>query len=394
VTVSLHEFEAEAVAVLKDLRRSVARVLGDLQPCVRASELATTMGLDRSLGWKIWTLAQGASTSPSPKHVPGRAGFRTFIEAARQHGASAEHIEEATHAFARFEELSKAHARDRASAEIMLGALTSEGRSRLELSLRRAAFRANTHFLGVQVNTLYQVDLVIPGSEGRMPRVARVRAHYGLTRMRSGVRWVLGRSTLVTPGGATGAYTRRALDGVPPAGGAPVVRAFSSTPTPRVLRRVLDGVVFQDELDAGPVGRAGSTDVVIGELVEDVPHSPEPTDAVTCKISAPCERFCYDVLLHHSIASHGSPRMEAYTTIHTDYPYTLGDRDRIPASETIERMGEAHTAPPMPEVPHHADLIRWMFDACAEDPGAYDLFRYRMRFPPMPTLVAATYRTR
>ena len=392
MAVSIHEFETEAAVVLKDLRRGVAQVLGELPPCTRASDLSTLLGIDRSLGWKVWTLAQGASTNPSPQHVPGRSGFRAFLDAARRRGATDACLQEATAAYKRFQQLSKAHARDRASAEIMLGALTPEGRSRLDLSLRRAAFRANAHFLGVQADTLCQTDLVMPGSGGSMPRITRVRAHYGLTRMRSGVRWVLGRSALVTPIGSTACYTRRPLDPEVGADDAPVVGAFSSSPIPVVQRRIVDGVVFQDELDPGPVGKAGAVDVVLGEIVEDVPPSGEAIDAVTCRISTPCERFCYDVVLHHSIAACEPPRMDLFSIIHTEYPYVLGERDQIPIVETIEGMGRADRSAPMPEVPRHSDLYRWIFKACGEDPSEYEVFRLRMRFPPIPTMVAAHYR--
>ncbi|MBX3360046.1 MAG: hypothetical protein KF912_13220 [Phycisphaeraceae bacterium] len=395
VSVQEHGFEAEATIVLRDLRRCVARVLGDLRPCVRASALATELGLDRSLGWKIWTLAQGASTNPSPKHVPGRAGFQTFLDAASRAGASEPHVDEARQAFARFEELSKSHARDRASAEIMLGALTSEGRGRLELSLRRNAFRANAHFLGVQCDTLFQADVVAPDAGGGMPRVARVRGHYGLTRMRSGVSWVLSRSTMVTPDGKTGAYTRRPLGEIAcEVGFAPVSAAFSTSPLPVVARHLVDGVVYQDELEAGPVGLSRAVDVVIGEAVENIPSHGDEEDAVTARISTPCERFCYDVMLHESIASRGEPRIEVFTTIHSDLPYVSGTRDRIPVTEELELIGTVDEATPAAEVPRHADLVSWMLGSIGERADSYRLYRLRMRFPPLPTVAAATYRLR
>ncbi|MBX3315366.1 MAG: hypothetical protein KF902_00730 [Phycisphaeraceae bacterium] len=411
MTVSTNDFEAEAVAVLADLRRCVALVLGDLQPCVRASELSTVLNLDRSLGWKLWTLAQSGASSPSPKHVPGRNGFQSFLDAALRNGASAAHVDEARRAFGRFERLSKEHARDRASVEIMLGALTTEGRSRLELSLRRAAFRANAHFLGVQCDTLYQADVVAPDGAGMMPRVVRVRGHYGLTRMRSGVSWVLSRSTLVTPSGKTVAYRRRALSeagvwdddghvggtgtGAALVGGpAPVAAAFSSTPTPVVVRRIVDGVVFQDELEPGPVGRASAIDVVTAEIVDKTPEHADAHDAVTARISTPCELLCFDVLLHESLASNGDPRLEVFTTIHSDVPYTLGSRDLLQTMERFEALGSPDRAAPVAEVPRQAGLVDWMLGSIGERASAFRLYRLRMRFPPVPALAAATYRLR
>lgn len=391
MAVSIQDFEAEATSVLKELRRSVAMILGDLRPCGRASELSTELELDRSLGWKIWSLAQGGATNPSPKHVPGRNGFRAFLDAARKAGASTDHLGDARRAFERFEALSRAHARDRATAEIMLGALTPEGRSRLELSLRRAAFRANAHFLGVRADTLYQADMIIAGEGGSMPSIARVRSHYGLTRMRAGVRWVLGRSAMVTPGGKTTSYARRPLEVRASALDAPIVGAFSSRPTPGVVRHLVDGVVFQDELEPGPVGKGQAVDIVTAELIDNIPASTDHKDAVTAKISTPCERFCYDVLLHHSIAERGAPTVEVFTTIHSDLPYTFGDRDRVPVTETIEHMGRADSTPPAPEIPHHADLIRWAIGASGQRLRDFEVYRLRMRFPPIPTVAAAAY---
>jgi hypothetical protein len=247
-------FETEAQVVLRRLRRSTAAVLGGVRGVARAIDVADRLGLDRSLAWKVWRVAHGEHELPSPAHIPGHSGFFRFLQGAGLAGADTQAIREATEAFEQFERLAENHAGDRATADIMLGALSEEGRERHELARRREAFRANTHFLGVQCRAIYQIDALLPAPAGYLPEVCRMRGHYGLVRTRANVPWMISKSSVITPTGLESSIKREPLDpsttgehGL----GFGMIPGFCSRPLPFVRRRQLDEFTVEDDSSPG-----------------------------------------------------------------------------------------------------------------------------------------------
>lgn len=359
----------------------------------RAIDVATRLGLDRSLAWKVWQVAQGAGDCPSPAHIPGSLGFDRFLTAARKVGVSPERIEHAREAFAKFRQVASDFAGDRATADIMFGALTEEGRTRFETALRRDAFRANAHFLGAHASTVFQIDVLVPRA-GFLPDVARVRGLIGLTRVRDNVPWLVARTTLVTSEGPSAKLVRTPLRSNGPAhaqdGLGFLLPQFCSSPLPQLQRRLVGGVTAEDELLPGPVGQMHAVNVVTGELHTHMPIAAEERDAVILPITTPCERLVFDV-----IAPAGSLRdlqFKIHSTVHTDLPYLRGsDYQRIPVPESIQDLGSLASAPPAPEVTGHADVIAWLLQRLDQRASSLNLWRVRMRYPPVPAAATVSY---
>ncbi len=340
----------------------------------------------------MWKVAYGTDPLPAAKHIPGRVGAATFMSAAREAGASPGSLESVAAAFLGFERLTRTHAGDRAHAEILLGGFTGEGRRRLEVGLRRDAYRANSHFLGVAVRSSYQLNLLYPGESDEMNRVILIRGHFGLRRTRANVACVLGRSTLVQEGGEHSDYRRDPIDNDLPPGSAPLIRQFCSAPTPPVSRRVINHHTFEDALAPGPLGESGAVDVVTGERVWRIPRDAVDRDAVTMALHMPCERACFDIILHENLSRGKTPNFRLFTTVHTDKPFTApDDRYLIPVPETPEYCGEGRSITSAAEAPDHAGLIRCAFEAAGVDPAGYRCFRLRLRMPPIPSRLAAWY---
>ena len=401
-------FQDEAVAVLRDLRRATASVLAACAGVERAVDVANRLGLDRALAWKGWQVAQGTGPCPSPAHIPGRAAFARFLEAAGGAGVGVEAVESARAAYTALQQLTARHAGDRAAAGTMLGALTDEGRTRLETAIRRDGFRASAHFLGVQAAALLQIDALLPaaGAEFR-PDVIRVRGHLGLRRHRPGAPWVVARTTLVNSGGPSAQIARAPLmvpgpgaagaDGAP-AGpgsfeGAPaLLTPFCSAPTPRVERRVIDGVTVEDEWQPGEVGHTGAVDVVLGERMSQLSRRSAGVDALVMRVTTPAERLCYDVLAPEGVMV-GSPLARVHSTVHAEFPFLRSPEfDAVPVPEAFTDMGPATSAAPAAEIPHHAEIMAWLLGRLGERPERWRLWRLRMKFPPVPICVAAVYR--
>lgn len=389
-----HALEHAARAVLKDLRAAVASLLdaGGWRDGTSA-ELSRALGLDRSLAWKVWTLGGEAGELPSPQHVPGRAGVAKFLGAAEKAGAPPETIEQARTTFTRYRELALQHAGDRASADILLGTLTPEGRERQDLSLRRGLFRGNSHVLGVQAALLYNCAAIFPGRQGFFASVALVRGYFGLKTMRPGVSWVLGRSTLVQSTGPRAAPRRDTFDGHALDDNAPPLLAEFCRPAGvRVRRRVVDGRTAQDELEPRPIGREGAVDVVTGEVFRDIPVDRNPRDAVTMAVRVPAESLCFDVLLHKDAVSADEATINCYSLVNSEFPFR--DKtgiDEIPVAETLVEFPSPSHLRDLDGVAQHDALLDRLIASTGCKEIDFRAVRFRMRFPPLPICIAIHY---
>lgn len=387
--------EVDAPDVLGALRDSLSELVSSLSARpTRASQLADALGIDRNLGWKIWRVCQSREELPSPKHVPGKAGVQSFLAAAEKAGARAELVAAVRNAFERFEEFTRIHGGDRASVEIVLGNLTSDGARRLELSLRRAAFRANSHFLGAQARTLYRMDVVFPGAPGYMPEVIITRGFFGLWRTRANKALVFAHSGLILQRTmrVTAGYERLPLDPAVRPGEVPLLREFCSPGLPEVRRCVIDdGGTFEDELSAGPAGQAAAVDIVSSEHIRNMPLDTRRRGALMT-IRTPAELACFDLLLHREAWDGQTPDLRTHTTVNSEYSAARADhRDEIPHTERLELLGRADRIAPIAEVPGHADIIRRVLSSVPFPASEFSLFRVRMRFPPLPICVAMDY---
>ncbi len=385
-------FPAQAEAALLALRRAVARILASLPLVDRPIRLAELLGIDNSLAWKVWKVGLGEGALPAAAHIPGEAGFARFMSAARRGGASESAVREAGDAHRALLDVMQSHGGDRASGAIMLGFISDAGRMRTELAMRRAALRANAHFLGVQARTLYQLDVLTCDPSGGAPIVTRVRAHFGLKRTRQGVSWLLGRSTPVEAKGPLAVRRRPLAAEQSAADSSPwLLPAFCSSPLPNITRRLVGGVTTEDELAPGAVGESGAVDVVMGEVIDGRAASTAATDAVTMWVSTPCERMCYEVLIERALIR-GAVSARVHSTVHGDLPYLRGEHcDSIPVPESFQEMGSADSAGPAVEVPHHAELMKWVIARAGKRPGDLALWRLGLRMPPVPSIAAAVY---
>jgi hypothetical protein len=403
------DFGEAARSSMLHLRLATAGVISAIGDLDRPVRLAERLTIDRSLAWKVWKVAFGPSALPSAAHVPGRIGYRRFVEAAGAVGVEPGILAEAQTAFDRLGEVMTTHGGDRASGAIMLSSISGAGRMRTELTMRRAAFRANCHFLGVQASTLYQLDVLLPSAPGTRPTVVRYRSFIGLRRTRPDVSWLLGRSTPVAADGPLAGAVRSPL--VAPEGGTDspwLVPQFCSTPMPAVVRRTVGGVTVEDELAPGDVGIRGEVDVAMAERISGVPWRDGPRHAVVMKVNTPCQAAVHEVLVAPGVTQ-GGVRLRVHSMVHSELPYLRGeDADLIPVPEDFVNCGHPGECAPVPEVPWHRAILSWMLGQCGLDAepeqgaravqselGAQrveagpTLYRAAVKFPPVPACLAA-----
>ena len=385
--------EKQAPRVLDSIRQRFGEIIKALPgPPERAVEVAETLGLDRSLGWKIWKVARGNDVYPSPKHIPGAAGIELFLNAAVTKGVSDDLIVAARSAFEGFEQLIRDHAGDRATLDSMLSRFTTEGHERHEIAVRRDGFRAASHAFGVQARTLFGAQAVFPGGTGRGSDRGVIHGNFGLHRMRAGTSWVLRRSGFFVKEGPVAArgFHRLPLEETAGESEAPghahPIRAFCSQPLPEVRWVEAPGEFQEYVLAPGPVGKSGAIDWVCAEHVTQLPTLEDPRDAATIMVHTPCERLCFDLFLHRQISDGELPELRVDAALFGGVRMT-DERDRIPVVETVIDMGTADRAPAAPEVPRHREMIQFVFDRLGLDLREFRAYRVRTKYPPIPIAI-------
>ncbi len=387
-------FFDEAGKTLRELRAATGSVIAACGGIERATDVATRLDLDSSIAWKLWHVGRDVAGLPSPAHIPGKQGYERFLQAAAALGIEPAVIDRARAAFAGFQQLARHHAGDRAAADRLIGAITDEGRSRLDTSIRRDGFRANAYLLGVQADSVYQLDALKPVGAEFMPEVFRVRGHFGLQRNRANAPWVMSRTMLVYDAGRSEDLKRSPIDGRPEATNSPgslLLAQFCSEQNIPIVRRTLADSTVEDELAAGHIGQSGALDVVLGEHFSGMPRIKQSADAMIMRVLTPAKRLVFDVLLPPGIP-HRSVSYRVHSTVQSDVPYSRSDDyAQIPIAESLEVLGAASTAPEAIEVPHQGQMLRWLLARLPSAGEGYTLCRVRMKFPPVPSVVAVRY---
>ncbi len=390
--------EVLASDVLSDLRQSFSEVIGAIgEPIGNARELANLLGLEQTLGWKIWRVSHGDGRYPSTKHIPGRPSVDTFLIAVGKQNVPSDLIEVALIAYERYERLIREHANDRALFDSMLSRIASDGIDQSqERAIRRNGFRATSHAFGIHAKTAYEIKLVFPGDHDLLD-LAAIRGHFGIQRVRSDSPWLVRRSRFseddseIAPHNS--GYRYRSL-GSQQSGGLPMpIREFCSDPLPEVEWINIDTVNYDCILKPGPVGKSCAINWVTGEHIMGVPRDTERLNAVSLNIYTPCECACMDFFIHKSLWDGTTPEFRAFCglfgTINTlTNPYT------IPVYETVIDLGSADRLTALPMVPRYRDLIRFAFDEVQQDLKAFRLFRVQMQYPPVPIILALLHSIR
>lgn len=387
-------FEAEAEAVVASLRGAFAEVIETaLGRVATAKEVADGFGIHRKLGWQIARVAYDEDPFHAARYLPTRRAIEPWIEAARSRRVPDDLLERVDRAMASFERLLTAHAGDRESLEMMLESCAASPDADADLRWRGEAFRGQAYILGVRVKTLLSMAVLAPsGARDGWFDMARVNAHLGFVRTRSNVRWVVGQSVAMAgPESSVMLTTREPLapDDAARHAGVPLLERFCSSPLPDIVRRPGPEGLVEDELQAGPIGARGEVNIVTGEVIRSVGpvwRSREGEDALFgTGVRTPAEMLLCDMFVHRDLFPGVERTIRVYSELFS--PIAHEERDRLPVSDRVHVLGRGLSRLSAPEAPHYAAIASFVFDRCGWDAAAFDLYRIRMAYPPLPASV-------
>ena len=247
---ALQRTEADFAAV----RVAVGEVLRPLLPVSSGSRsCGRALGLERTLGWKLWTIAHTADLATGLRAMPGRRGWSQVLEARRQRGAPIAAVAALRQASEQLEATLAEFRRDPALLRaIGAGGMDRRAERQKMVAARRRSSRANEQVYGLHAELVIVSALLGAGPSAGTVSLACTTLFDGVRRTRPGMPWpIYGRLTTLDTSRGERAFGTP-IDAASPL--PPVVTDLSSPRLGDARLRVGDreGGAFVELTDLGP----------------------------------------------------------------------------------------------------------------------------------------------
>ncbi len=394
-------FERDAEQVLTQIRSVLSDLLGSLpERAHRPQEVTRVLKVDKKLGWKVANLVQTPDPFELAQHVPGRSGLKILLTAAKNRKVPQELLDRVQAAIHEYDRLIEVHAGDRATLEMMLVSRAKQGRERVDLEHRRAAFRSNSYIWGIQAKTQFRTYFLHPSEQEGLFDLVSLRGFVGLRRIRSGVPFALHRAKVVDDDGVQRrTFQSEWLDSEAApedSCGVPLLREFCTKPLPKVRRVTVRPGLVDYEIVEGQVGNTAMSTCVMGELVRGaVPRYREAHNErveLAMRVNTPCERLIFDQIIHRELFPKVDPRLSVYSELTGETPPLQLAQARIalPVFEQVNFLGRGRSILYSAEVPRYSEIADFVFNRFGWDSQEWDIYRVTMDFPPIPTSVVVS----
>ena len=375
---------------LQSLRGRLAEALdaAGVDPS-RPRRAARSLGLDKTLMWRLSRILGDTDLLRLVRHVPRQAAFAGLSRALARAGVPRATLERLNASQSEFEGLVRQHAGDRATFELLVGGFTrAEHRGQQLEQARRLAFRGNSAVWGAQARLQVSVGVLLPNAaDPSRVDVARVFGFVDLRRLRSDVRWTLARSRAFD-----GSGTSVRTDVCEPLDGrdrGALLRAFSTQPFPPLLVEERDGEQ-RHVLEVGPVGRTGELTALFGYRVQAL-GSCFADDASRCcevvtELLTPVEHLQIDLLVHEDLAWALDPQVAVLGGLDGGpaLPGPEGEGADVPVPGELDDLGPGLSGCASAHMPAYRPLLEWALGRLGADPGSFRAFRFELAYPPIP----------
>ncbi len=359
------------------------------------SAICENLGIHRKLAWQIRNIAYSPDIFRAVSFMPSRTGIISLIKACQSDNNARDLAEKLLEISESFERIINMHTGDRKSLEIVLESFTTSPASvgeMTEVKLREKAYLGNSFIWGAQANTQLSISILNKSaSKDNWLDIAQIRSLIGLRRVRPNVYWLVGQSVVLDDQQSTSVVKRMPIDAeaATEMNGAPIIPTFCSQPVPQIRRRQIESGFINDELLPAPVGFTGQQTVVIGEVIRELsPAYATPQNRVAhfgSLARTPCEVYILDHFVHRDLFPDVEREMCVFGELNS--PVTISDEDLLPVSESITHLGRGAGVARTVDVPGYMEMLRWIFNRLNWDQRAFELYRIRIAFPPIPSSV-------
>lgn len=381
---------------VQSLRQALAELLSAMKvDPSEPQEISRRFGLDKTLTWRITRVVREENAWESVPHIPRRPSMLTFLRTMSEHGAPEPTVELVQTALDGFEEFIRTHTGDRDTLEAMLGpTATRSGAKRME-TFRKQAVQANSAIFGVRARAQFATRFILPTRvEGKL-LTAGVNGFVDFRRLRSDVCW--GVSTVEQWGVQIPEQDDKSFRVTPMdesvGQGLPILAKFCSQPLPALETTDLPGQRIRIDISKGPVGNTAAATVVLGwkwnEPVSMYESEPGEMGEHGIHLTTPVEAVIFDLFVHRSLgfAYELKPRMVSELQGVSAGPRSDSARHVIPVPDEVVDMGAGPPDLTTVEVPRYREMIEYATGNLGHTIADFRVFRYRLKYPPIPTLV-------
>lgn len=380
-------FVQEAVVRVRAVQAAVTEVLaGAGLGGARPTEVGRTLGLDKTLAWKISRFVGDRDPARAARHMPGAGGVEIVLRAAAERGVESARVESAREADRLLRAFVANQAGDQRSFEAMLAA---GGRDeRLEYEERRAHYRAGAAVWGVRARTQLLTLALRPSESGDdLIDVVQVGGLIDFERLRPEVPWIIRRLRVADDAGRRLEIRREPLDPAGAGSGMALLRAHCSDPLPEIRQFVGSNGWVYDELAAGEVGRKGALTCISGEIYRaalPARRSEDNTEGrYTLTVRTPVEAVVFDLLVHERLSHFAPPRTSVHGLLE-DRPRGHGHAVALYEPRAADELGRPAIVQ-TPRIDGYSALVGEALDRAGW--GGLNQFRgYRaeLEYPPAP----------
>lgn len=378
------EIETSLEAVRDRSRALIDSVCGGTP---RAKDVAERFRLHAKLGWQLWNVAY-SNPLVALRFLPNPHGIRAISEAAYSKGVPPEVVGRFVEAAEELDRVMGTHAEDREMFEMLVDAheaASEEG----EMRWRKQAFAGNSFTFGARAKCMLATGILYPSSTEGSFSMVRLHGLIDLVRTRAGVRWPFA-TLVVQHGNETRSPRREPLD--PSSRVVPILPEYCSKPLPPIERRT-EGEMISDELLPGLVGLTGASTLFTGEILHDLgpirSHKEGESAYFGTGCRTPAELLVSDHIVHRSLFPNARRELRVFSELVS--VVTRDDRDQISVSETLQQLGSGLQRVRTADVPNYGELLEETFRRIGFDPEEFDIYRVRMRYPPIPASVMVKF---
>ena len=280
----------------------------------------------------------------------------------------------------------------------MISKWSVDGRATMDLAYKRAAYRSNSYFYGIQASAQFTCCLVHQAATEGLWDVAVVRGFLGLRRLRPYVPCVVARMRLTDDKGVNREAVREPLD--------PrqednenifLMWDFCSRPLPQFRSVLADEGFIHGELVGNDVGSTTAVDCVTGEVTRNggARHAGELDQrfGACALVRIPTKVLIIDLLVAEGTFGTFSPEVVVFGEHFggPPIPSPAKERDRLDMLESVVYLGKGLSVLRTRDVPRYVEMAQYAAGRQGWDGNNFDVYRCRIEYPVMPSSVIVRF---
>jgi len=391
-------FIVDAERTLRRLQGALGEILDALpgRPA-RPQHIVELLKIDQKLAWRVANTIQSSDPFAAAQYVPGLAAFKKFLAVAAKAGATETLTNNAKDAFTDYERLTRTHAGDRASLEMMLTACAQEDQTTADLNHRRMAFRGLSYVWGAQAKTQLKTAIIAPSTDPGLIDFAIVHGFYQLRKLRPNAPLPVMRRRFCDTNGKVATEISRELSASSSSDGEiHLIKEFCSEPLPAFRTVESPPEIRHSILTGTGIGNTAAVTFVEGDVIRSMGsryrNDENPYGANHASVCIPTEKLIVDFLIHEDTYGPLRPKVSIYGNNLIVPPLGLErEHDVLDMRQTVTYLGKGPSVLHSPDVPRYPTMARHVFDKLGWEGERFDVYRCAIDYPVVPCSVVVWF---